>query len=117
MFCQFEDDFPKLHILDGELDAWERFWFNYKESPPNTVLATLRTISTFAESFPNIFIALKLLVTLLITSCECERSFSAMKKLKNYYRSTGRRKTRWNCFNVHLHCFLKSLNLRHYKVY
>ena len=84
----YEDDFPKLQVLKGELDAWERFWVAYKKSHPNTVLQTLKIMSPFADSFPDIHIALRLLATLPITSCECERSFSAMKKLKNYTRST-----------------------------
>ena len=37
--------------------------------------------------FPNIFTLLKILSSLLVTSCECERSFSAMRRLKSYSRS------------------------------
>ena len=83
----YHDDLPKLHVLEGELDMWERFWLTTKASVPNTVLTTLRFISPFKVAFPNIYNALRILVTLPITSCECERSFSAMRKLKTCFRS------------------------------
>ena len=38
--------------------------------------------------FENIKVLLRILCTLPVTSCECERSFSALKRLKNYTRST-----------------------------
>ena len=38
--------------------------------------------------FENIKVLLRILGTLPVTSCECERSFSALKRLKNYTRST-----------------------------
>jgi hypothetical protein len=82
------EDFPNFEVLEGEIDAWESFWVSYKEALPNNVSLTLQAIKNFASSFPNFSIALKLLATLPITSCECERSFSSMKRLKNYSRST-----------------------------
>jgi hypothetical protein len=39
-------------------------------------------------SYPNIRILLQLALTLPITSCECERSFSQLKLLKTPHRST-----------------------------
>ena len=38
--------------------------------------------------FINIEVALRILATTPMTSCEAERSFSAMKRLKNYSRCT-----------------------------
>lgn len=48
---------------------------------------TLKAVTTF-DSFANIKVALRILATLSVTSCECECSFSAMRRLKNYTRST-----------------------------
>ena len=64
------------------------FCLDSNENIPNTVLTTFQKISKFSHSFPNVYQALKILITLPITSCECERSFSGMKKLKNCFRST-----------------------------
>ena len=36
----------------------------------------------------NIKVALRIVGTLPVTSCECERSFSALRRLKTYTRST-----------------------------
>lgn len=40
------------------------------------------------RSFPNIEILLKILATLPLTTCCSERSFSALKYVKSYLRST-----------------------------
>jgi len=61
-------------------------------------------MAPFADSFPNIHQALRLLVTLPITSCECERSFSAMKKLKNYTRSTMAGERLVGIALIYIHC-------------
>ena len=39
-------------------------------------------------AFPNIHLSLKLLGTLPITTCECERSFSSLRIVKTCHRST-----------------------------
>ena len=48
--------------------------------------STLKAVKV--ELFENIKMALQILATLPITSCECERSFSAFRRLKNYTRTT-----------------------------
>lgn len=40
------------------------------------------------EIFPNVHILLKILVTLPVTTCSSERSFSTMKRLKTYLRNS-----------------------------
>ena len=40
------------------------------------------------ETFPIIYTALQILGTIPVTTCECERSNSALKPLKDYKRST-----------------------------
>ena len=47
---------------------------------------------TDKEMFPAIYSSLKLLGTFPVTSCECERSISAMTQLNTYLRSTVSRK-------------------------
>ena len=39
-------------------------------------------------TYPNLEILLKILATLAVTTCSSERSFSALKHLKSYLRST-----------------------------
>ncbi|XP_065652805.1 52 kDa repressor of the inhibitor of the protein kinase-like [Hydra vulgaris] len=52
-------DLPDPLALPGELDLWEAYWLKFE-----------------------------LLATFPLTSCECERTFSLLRRLKNYTRST-----------------------------
>ena len=40
------------------------------------------------KTFPNIYAALRILATIPVTSCECERAVSVLRRLKTYLRST-----------------------------
>ena len=81
----YEDDLPNPLGLD-ELELWKAYWVGFEGTHPSSVASTLKAISF--DSFANIKIALRILATLPVTSCECERSFSAMRRLKNCTRST-----------------------------
>jgi hypothetical protein len=39
-------------------------------------------------SFPNIYTAFQIFATIPVTTCLCERSISALRRLKTYLRST-----------------------------
>ena len=82
----YEQDLPNPLALDGELELWQTFWEENKGSCPNSVASTLKAVCF--DSFANIKVTLKILATLPVTSCECERSFSAMHRLKDYTRNT-----------------------------
>ena len=71
---------------ESELDLWEQYWCQKKSCLPDSVSTTLKSISF--PCFPTIKTALRILGTLPVTSCSCERSFSALRKLKMYNRST-----------------------------
>ena len=79
-------DFPSPECLSGELKVWENDWKTSKIKPPESIAMTLK-LSNF-EGYTNIKEALKILATIPVTSCECERSFSALKLLKTYNRTT-----------------------------
>jgi hypothetical protein len=82
----YDDDFPNPKAFHAELDLWEKFWVTNKSLCPSNAIATLKAVHY--PGFENIKVALKILATLPITSCECERSFSTMRRLKNYMRTT-----------------------------
>lgn len=84
----YKDDFEEVSLssIDGELALWEQYWKNSMASLPDSVSATLKKINF--PSFKIIKTALRILGTIPVTSCACERSFSAMKILKTYNRST-----------------------------
>ena len=68
---------------------------------PDTLASAL--ISCDEELFPNIFRLMKIGCTLPITSCTCERSFSTLRRLRNWLRSsmTCRRLSSLALMNIH----------------
>ena len=82
----FEDDFPYPKALETELDLWETYWLESKDCLPSNISSTLTRI-TF-HGFNNIKVCLRILDTSPVTACTLVRSFSAMRRLKTYARST-----------------------------
>ena len=82
----YHDDLPNPLALDAELFQWQIYWETFIGPHPDNIATTLKAISF--DGFENIKIILHILGTLPITSCECKRSISALRSLKNYKRST-----------------------------
>ena len=82
----YGEDLPSPSSLSTELHIWKCKWSSATEALPNTPADAL----TFAKlaMFPNIHRILRLTCTLPVTSCECERSVSVLRRLKTYLRST-----------------------------
>ena len=83
----YEDDVPSFHNFDMELVSLEMKWADQNsEELPNSPDLTLRQCSV--KYFPNIHTLLRIICTLPVTSCSCERSISGLRRLKTYLRST-----------------------------
>ena len=70
-----------------------RMWvWKWKQEPPSEFPSTLADAlqACDATTFPNIKVLLQLALTLPITSCESERSFSQLKLIKTTLRSSMR---------------------------
>ncbi len=61
-------------------------WSHESTQPPTKLVDALKACSSY--QFPNLHILLQIALTLPITSCESERSFSQLKLIKNSRRST-----------------------------
>ena len=62
------------------------FWSTTNETNrPSTILLSLQACSKV--QFPNIYTILHIMAVWPLTSCESERSFSGLRRLKNYMRS------------------------------
>ena len=72
----YQDDLPHSVMFPTEYRMWVRKWkqHNLSTDTPKKLVDVLQMFS--ATEFPNIFSLLKLALTLPITSCESERSFS-----------------------------------------
>ena len=68
-------------------------WYNYKKTIKEFDVNNFDKLRQhFAENcskeFPNIFILLKIYLSVPISSAECERSFSSLKRLLNWLRNS-----------------------------
>ena len=85
MYSEFLD----LEVLSTEIKLWKRKWTDklQKDCPNSAIEAYIKCNS---EYFPNISFLLKLLATLPVSTSTPERTFSTMKRIKDYLRnSTG----------------------------
>ena len=82
----FKDDSPCPKVLEAELDLWETYWLESKDCLLDNTSSTLKHIPF--NGFNNIKISLRILSTSPVTTCTCERSFSAVRRLNTYTRST-----------------------------
>ena len=64
---------------------WIR-WKQNRSEPPHKLVDALQACS--AIQFPNLHVLFQIALTLPITSCESERSFSQLKLIKTSRRST-----------------------------
>ena len=83
----YKEDIPNFRTIHAELDLWEINWKNGLENVEcDSVADTIQNCNELA--FPNIYVALKILATVPVTTCECERSISALRRMKTWLRTT-----------------------------
>lgn len=82
----YEAYLPHPVMLETEFNAWKTKWRHSGEDRPNKLIDALKSCSSL--QFPNLHTLLKISLTLPITSCESERSFSQLDLLKTARRST-----------------------------
>ena len=86
-WCEFyQDDVSYYQLLDSEIYLWESYWKCCIVDIPDEITTAMKAISF--PGFQNIQMALKILATMPVTFCSGERSFLAMRQLKNFTRST-----------------------------
>ena len=84
---QYSDDLPNPVIIDEELRQWKIKWIDVKpDDRPDSLAKSIKVCDKLR--FPNIFILIKIGCTLLATSAECERSFSVIRRLRTWLRSS-----------------------------
>ena len=78
---------PNYRAIYAKLGLWEASWKKgFKHVAYDSVADTLRNCNELA--FPNIFTVLKILAVVPVTTCECEQSVSALRRMKTWLRST-----------------------------
>ena len=83
-------DLPLSSSLENELRRWNALWMEKQatsESLPDNLLKALASCEQ--DSFPNIHSISVIACTLPISSAEAERSFSLLRRIRTYLRSTS----------------------------
>ena len=84
---EYEEDLIDIDAVDQELLLWQRKWLAVAfKDRPDTLAKAIKKCDE--ERFPNLFVLLKITCTFPITSAECERSFSAMGRLRTWVRES-----------------------------
>jgi hypothetical protein len=84
---EHRSDFPYPNDLPQEVDRWVA----------KCICCNLQFVNTLTDSIayadtdlnPNVHVILKLLLTLPVSSCACERSFTALRCLKTWCRASN----------------------------
>ena len=81
------DDLPNADLIDEEYCVWKSRWISKKyEERPSNLSMCMKECSPM--TLPNLFTLLKLFATLPLSSCSCEQSASALRRLNNYLRAS-----------------------------
>ena len=86
----WEIDMPSPSSLLSELKLWKKFWEQYEKSKkmclPENIANCLKEADR--DVYPNISTLLTIGCTLPVSSCEAERSFSGLRRIKTFLRSS-----------------------------
>lgn len=87
VFMPFAGDLPdkNFQAYKNELLKWKCKWEN-RSDKPSDLIQTLK--HAHPDFYPNIHVAVKILLTMPVSSATAERSFSSLKRIKTYLRST-----------------------------
>ena len=88
VFHLYEDDFPALLSLDAELNLRQQHWTAYLDLASQLNTAEKALCHADKDFHPNINVLLRIMVTLPVTSCECEHSISLLRLVKSSLRSS-----------------------------
>lgn len=82
----YRDDIPCIEMFSIEYSLWVRQWKDWESEVPKSLTGALRECNNMA--YPNLMVLLQLALTLPITSCASERSFSQLQLIKTARRYT-----------------------------
>lgn len=101
IFDVFSNDIGDRQVFLDEVARWKARWSMAVGQRPQHLLDTLN--ATNKDLYPNIFTILTVLLTMPVSSASSERSFSAMRRIKNYLRATMGDERLSNLSMMHIH--------------
>ena len=98
----YKCDLPSPTSLPEELHRWDqRYKHKYQNDCLNSCAKAIKECQR--ESFLNLHILLQLACTIPVTSCECERSASALRRLNTFMRASMRQYRLSSLALMHIH--------------
>ena len=99
---RYSQDLPAPELLPLELRRWKaRYCKISPELRPSTPAEAIKNCD--ADLFPNLRVLLQIACTIPVTSCECERSASALRRLHNYMRASMGKSRLSSLALLHIH--------------
>jgi len=89
-------------LLQTELFRWKHHW--QRRSPADrltTVSAAVKLCSR--TEFPNVHVLLRIACTIPVTSCECERTASSLRRLQTFTRASMAQDRLSSLALIHIH--------------
>ena len=81
----YKDDLPSPQLFSSEFQR-RKIMVQNGRIAADSCASSLKACDP--DDFPNLYMLLKIAATLPVTTCECERSISTMRRLNNYMRCT-----------------------------
>ena len=97
----YHDGLPSPENLDTEILYWKAKWDSSTDELPTKPQQTLSLMD--CDYFPNLYTLLRLICTILVTSCACERSISVLRRVKSYLWSTMGQERLKGLLLMHIH--------------
>ena len=82
----YAQDLPSPEILEQELSRWKHMHMS-KTTSERATTCTQALKECDKLLFPNLYVLLQLACALPVTSCECGRSASTLRRLRNFMRA------------------------------
>ena len=83
----YSDDLPSPELFQQEFERWKTRYLSKSNSElPSTCAKALAECDE--EFFTNIYILLAIVCTLPVTSCECKRNASVLRRLNNFLQAS-----------------------------
>ena len=85
---EFYDFLPQPSSFENEVSTWKTHMAELNGDKSEELISTCNLVQEHQIFYPNIRTVLFLLLCLPVGSCSCERSFSALRRLKTWCHST-----------------------------
>jgi len=99
---RYSADLPSPELFETELRRWKNRFISKKVAErPSSAGEAIKECDK--DMFPNIFVLLQIACTIPVTSCECERSASGLRRLNNFLRASMGKDRLSHLALIHIH--------------